>query len=245
MLKQGNNIAVTMCYHASTPSKKKLKEAFPKHHVDWEDHRYAPGGEYHHVSGFTRPWLPTTLNEQPGAISLSRWKLLPFWVKTEGEAAKYANTLNAESESIFEKASYKSYVGKYRGLLYVNGFYEPHKAKGVKETENYYLYLPEQKIFTLGIVYAPWEDKETGDKYNTFAIVTTAANEQLGAIHNEKKRMPLIVPPARREAWLMASDPVEIRELMRPWEGEFQAHRVARVTAMRGDTNRPEIQNKI
>lgn len=171
--------------------------------------------------------------------------MLPFWVKNEQEASKYANTLNAEGEGIFEKASYKNYIGKYRGLLYVNGFYEPHKAKGKKETENYYLYLPEKKIFTLGIVYAPWEDQESGEKYNTFSIITTAANEQLEEIHNEKKRMPLIVPPERREEWLNASDPVEIQQLIQPWDGEFETHRVARVTAMKGDTNRREIQEEI
>lgn len=225
-----------MCYHVSTPSKEKLKVLKPKVNFELDpDHN-----GFFHVSGFVRPFLPVTLNSDPDTLQLARWKLIPFWVKTEEEAAKYANTLNAEGESIFEKASYKRYVGSNRGLLYVDGFYEPHKVAGVKDTENYFLFLPEKEVFTLGIVWAEFAG------YPTFTVVTTPANPQLEIIHNEKKRMPFVVAPADREAWLHASDPVEIKALIRPWNGgEFQAHRVARVTAMRGDTNNPEIQKEV
>lgn len=122
----------------------------------------------------------------------------------------------------------------------MDGFFEPHKVAGVKETENYYLYLPEKEIFTLGIVWAEFNG------YPTFSVITTEANPQLAEIHNEKKRMPFVVDPSYREAWLQADDPAEIEQLIRPWDGEFQAHRVARVTAIRGtDTNVPEIQEEI
>lgn len=222
-----------MCYHVATPSMKKLKERTKKT-VTYEQ------PEIFHVSGFTRPYLPVTLNAEPDLVQAGRWKLIPFWVKTEADAAKYANTLNAEGESIFEKASYKRYIGSQRGLLYVNGFYEPHKVAGVKETENYFIYLPEKEIFTLGIVWAEFNG------YPTFTVVTTPANPLLEEIHNEKKRMPFVVDPADRKAWLHATDPVEIKSLMRPWDGEFQAHRVARVTAARGvDTNVEGIQGEV
>lgn len=125
-------------------------------------------------------------------------------------------------------------------MLYVDGFYEPHKVAGVKDTENYFLFLPEKEVFTLGIVWAEFAG------YPTFTVVTTHANPQLEIIHNEKKRMPFVVDPADREAWLHASDPLEIKSLIRPWDGEFEAHRVARVTAMRGgDTNNPDIQKEV
>ncbi|HIY74825.1 MAG TPA: SOS response-associated peptidase [Candidatus Sphingobacterium stercorigallinarum] len=200
---------------------------------------------YFHVSGFERPFLPVTLSGDIDTIKPARWKLLPFWVKTEADAAKYANTLNAESESIFEKASYKNYIGKNRGLLYVNGFYEPHSSPtGAKE--NYYIYTPSKEIFTLGIVYSDWTDQATGETYPTFSVITTPANPLLEKIHNEKKRMPLIIPPDNRDAWLHAQGKDEITELMQTYTGELDAHRVVRVTAARGeDTNRPDIQDAI
>ena len=124
-----------MCYHTSAPGRKMLEEKYGGKVIVYDK------DIYFHVSGFERPFLPVTLSGDADTIQPARWKLLPFWVKTDADAAKYANTLNAESESIFEKASYKTYIGKNRGLLYVNGFYEPHTSPtGAKE--NYYIYTP-------------------------------------------------------------------------------------------------------
>lgn len=229
-----------MCYHAATPGKKELREAFQNKTVKYD---FEP---VFHVSGFARPYLPVTLNTDADSIIAARWKLLPFWVKTEQEAAKYANTLNAEGESIFEKASYKAAIGKTRGLLYVNGFYEPHTVKGLKETENYYIYAPQKEIFTLGVVFTNWTDQSTGEHYPTFSIITTKANPLLEEIHNDKKRMPLIIAEADRDAWLFADGRSEIEQLIKPYGGDLGSHKVARITGARGiDTNLPSSQSPI
>lgn len=229
-----------MCYHTSTPATNKIKEQLPGYLL-----KYDPD-TYYHVSGFSRPFLPTTLNTDQTSIVASQWKLLPFWVRNNDEAKKYANTLNAESESIFEKGSYKGYIQKYRGLLWVDGFYEPHKNKITGQSENYYIYTPEKKIFSLGIVVAPWLDTETGEFINTFSVITTKANPLLEEIHNEKKRMPLIIPEHDRDGWLNARDKEEINEFFVPYQHELQSHKVYRVTADRtGETNRADIQDRI
>src|SRR5690606_17374120 len=231
---------IIMCYHTSAPGRQMLEEKYGGKVIVYDK------DIYFHVSGFERPFLPVMLNSDPDKIQGARWKLLPFWVKTEADAAKYANTLNAESESIFEKASYKNYIGKNRGLLYVTGFYEPHKVKGQKETNNYFIYAPNKEIFTLGIVYSDFTDQDTGETYPTFSIITTAANPLLEEIHNEKKRMPLIIPEQSRDAWLFAEGKEEIQSLMKPYEYELGSHQVYRVTGARGvDTNTPEIQQPI
>lgn len=222
-----------MCYHTAHPGKGELKKQFHSKEVVYDQQ------EIFHTSGFGRPFLPVTLGVEPGLIVEARWKLIPYWVKDEEQAKRYANTLNAEGESVFEKASYKPYIAHQRGLLYVTGFYEPHKVAGQKQTENYFIYLPHREIFTLGIVWAMF------NSYPTFSILTTPANPQVALIHNEKKRMPLVIDPADRRAWLsLNSDPAEVRSLIKPWEGSFEAHRVTRVTGMRAgeDTNHPDIQ---
>ncbi|HIX54401.1 MAG TPA: SOS response-associated peptidase [Candidatus Sphingobacterium stercoripullorum] len=225
-----------MCYHASTPKKTDLKKQFPKKQVFYESDKI------YHVSGFTRPFLPVTLNSNQESIITARWKLIPFWVKNEADAAKYANTLNAEGESIFTKASYRPYIGKQRGLLYVDGFFEPHQVKGVKESQNYYIYKPNHKIFTLGMVYSIFADQDTGETYPTFSIITTKANSLLEEIHNVKKRMPLIIPENKREDWLSANTESQIKELINPYQGTLDAHQVYRVTGARSEnTNRPDI----
>ncbi|NJI75848.1 SOS response-associated peptidase [Sphingobacterium kitahiroshimense] len=229
-----------MCYHVSTPDITYLKKARPEKEVIFE------GSEIYHVSGFARPYLPVTLNNQNDKIVQARWKLIPFWVKTEDDAKKYANTLNADSGTIFEKASYKNYIMKNRGLLYVNGFYEPHKVAGQKDTENYYIYTPSKEIFTLGIVFSDFKDYETGDTYPTFSIITTEANPLLAEIHNEKKRMPLIISQQDEDAWLNATNKEDIIKMMKPYGGELGSHQVVRVTDPKlTDTNHPEIQRAI
>lgn len=231
-----------MCYHTSTPERLKLQQLARREYFNL----YPEYQQMFHVNGFARPFLPVRLNNAQDEINPARWKLLPFWVKTEADAAKYANTLNADSAEIFNKKSYSAYAAKNHGLLYVDGFYEPHKVEGVKETENFYIYKPGKEIFTLGIIYAPWTDKETGEHYNTFSIITVPANPLLAEIHNEKKRMPLIIPNEAQNDWLNTNTKEGTESFFKPYSGGLEAHRVMRVTGARGiDTNVPETQNPI
>ncbi len=225
-----------MCYHTSTPSKKNLLKGLAGYNV-----KYADGTNYR-VSGFTRPFAPATLNQEPKDIVSAQWKLLPFWIKNEDEAKKLAGTLNAESEDIFDNPSYRNYIGKYRGLLWVTGFYESYENKATKMDENYYIYAPDKEIISLGIVYTPWINKDTGDVINTFSVITTSANSDLKETDNYNKRMPLIIDEQKRDAWLLADDKAEIQSLMQPYPGELQSLKVAQVAINRiGSTNRERV----
>lgn len=228
-----------MCYHTSAPSSAQLVKEFKNLNV------YYQGDEIFHANGFGKPFLPVTLNKDAESIIAARWKFLPYWVKNEALEKKAGNTLNAIGEEIFEKNSYKSDILTHRGLLYVNGFFEPHKVAGQKETENFYIYYPNKEIFTLGVVYTMFRDYNTDQVYPTFSILTTEANPLLADIHNEKKRMPLIIPEDKRDPWLFAEGKEEIQQLIIPFEGELSAHKVFRVTGAKGDTNRPDIQDAI
>ncbi|MNK11853.1 hypothetical protein D3C87_299020 [compost metagenome] len=214
-----------MCYHVSTPDKRRLSKAVPKIKIG-ED---LPG--YEHVSGFERPFLYTTLSSDQETAVPSRWKLLPGYVKNEEEAKKYANTLNANSDGIFVTKSYSPFIERYKGLLWVEGFYEPHYPEGAKKSENYFIYRPGKAIFTLGIVYAPWVNRDTGEMINTFSIITTEATPQMAIIHNQKKRMPLIIGENQRSAWLNAHEKEEIQQFFVPYDGTLEAEKIeTRVT---------------
>ena len=231
-----------MCYHVATPEKVKLQQLADEQQL----RLYNTYEQYFHVSAFERPFLPVRLNEAPGQIQPARWKLLPHWVDNETQAAKYALTFNAEDSRLFETASYKPYAASRHGLLYVEGFYEPHKVEGVRQSENYFIYKPDRKIFTLGIIYAPWVNKETGEAYNSFSVVTVKANPLLAEIHNEKKRMPLILPEGAAEDWLHTTTKAGTQSFFQPYDGILKAHKTVRVTAARGrNTNLPSIQDPV
>lgn len=223
-----------MCYHVSTPNSDLLLEIESDKTIEYNFETI------YHVSGFNRPVLPVTLNNNIDSIVAARWKLIPTWTRTEEDANKNANTLNAIGEEVFEKKTYKNLIGSNRGLLYVNGFFEPHSTNGVKNDETYYISDPHSPIFTLGIVFNKWNG------YNTFSILTTEANEFMADIHNLGKRMPLLIPSDTRHEWLLAESREEIESLIIPYKGELKGHRTFRVTSARGiDTNIPTIQNEI
>jgi putative SOS response-associated peptidase YedK len=193
-----------MCYKVSTPDKDQLEGYFQKQEIN-QGQLFTVNDfqHYYHADGFTMPFLPVTTSDQPRVVQPALWKLLPHWVKNEAEAKKYANTLNATCEAIFEKASFKPYIGRNRALLWINGFFEPHHPSA-KVTVPYYIHSMDGNPFTLGCVYSNWLDQDTGELIKTFSIITTPANELLSQIHNDKKRMPLVIPPDQRQRWLSA-----------------------------------------
>ena len=52
-------------------------------------------------------------------------------------------------------------------------------------------------------IWNPFTDRETGETFDTFAIVTTKANKLMAEVHNTKKRMPVILNEDLAWEWLM------------------------------------------
>jgi len=204
-----------MCYDISTPGLTKLIKELPEYKINYN------GIQFYHVSAHTQPFLPVTTNDNHRTVEAAQWKLLPLT-----EKAKEENTYNIKSETIFKKDTYKHYITKYRGLLWADGFYEPYQVEDQQKSENYYVYLPEKRIFSIGIVYAPWLNTETGETINIFSILTTPANDLLTEMQGEKKRMPLIIPPDQRDAWLDTNEEEHIRKFFVPFNGLLSAHKV-------------------
>jgi putative SOS response-associated peptidase YedK len=230
-----------MCYKVSTPPKHELEEIARRNSPQLEILDYPM---YYNAVSFARPYLPVQLNTSPEVIRPAVWTLVPSFVKDVSEWK--TNTANARSEEVFETKSYKPYIKKYRGLLWVSGFYEPHTIYGETKSKNlkqhYYIYQESHEPFTMGVVWSPNYDK--GVQVPTFSIITTDANELLAQIHNEGVRMPLIIPPDKRAAWLGELDEIGIKELMKPLpDGILKAHPVdIAINNTKLNTNYQEIQ---
>lgn len=209
-----------MAYQASIPGYEKLKRALPRYEFLYKNKPFL------RVGGSSMLYMPTTINLYPNKVVESRWKLLPFWVETEQEAQEFTHTLRAEAESMFEKGSYKSYIQRYRGLLWVDGFFETHLNGENGAKEEFCVRKPEKGVFSLGIVVAPWLNTETNEIINTFSVITTKANSYMEQINNSSKRMPLIIPERSREAWLLEDSEEKIKALMTPYQGTLDAHRI-------------------
>ena len=229
-----------MCYKVSTPEEAKLREFLAPFgfEVAGYDH-------YFHADGFTRPYLPVLSNDSQ-TVERARWKLIPQWVKTEEEANKYANTLNARCEEVFEKASFKNYIQKNRCLLWVDGFYEPNHPSP-KVTIPYYVRAIDKTPLALGSIYSDWVNKDTGEVTRTFSVLTTPPNTLLGQIHNEGQRMPLIVTPDQWKRWLSTLSKDEIIAMMQPFpDGKLKGYPVSGLVYKKGvNSNVQEAQEEI
>ncbi len=56
--------------------------------------------------------------------------------------------------------------------------------------------------FAFAGIWDQWTNHETGEIIPTFSIITTKANKLLGAIHNTRQRMPVILPLKQEKNWL-------------------------------------------
>jgi putative SOS response-associated peptidase YedK len=142
---------------------------------------------------------------------------------------------------------FRSAAPKQRCLIFVNGFYEWRwKDEKGKVKTPYFIYMPNHEPFAMGGLYIHWHGPDE-QVYKTYAITTAPANPLMERIHNNKKRMPLILDKDRWDAWLnpdVAQD--EIQEVMKPYPDVLQAHTISKNITKKGfDTNVPEIQETV
>jgi putative SOS response-associated peptidase YedK len=185
---------------------------------------YKPGSK---ISAFSLPQLPVICNEDPFSIRIFTWGLIPFWVKDLNSAKEIRmKTFNAKSESLAEKPSFRNSLNRKRCLVLATGFYEWH-TDGNKKTP-YFIGLKDQIAFALAGLYDQWTNRETGEKTDTFTVITTHANPMMEEIHNLKKRMPVILSPAAEKRWLdLNIDPLK-ENLFEPYPEELMfAERLA------------------
>ncbi|MDR3651523.1 MAG: SOS response-associated peptidase [Paludibacter sp.] len=179
------------------------------------------------VSGFAHPKLPVITDNE---IVLKEWGLIPSWAKSKDDAFELRDkTLNAKGETIYEKPSFSQNILSRRCLLPVSGFFEWRDFNNNKYP--YFIEPTNDPGFLLGSVFDTWLDKSTGEVYDTFSIVTTAANPLMEMIHNVKKRMPLILDLESADKWLNPlSTPEQIKSLILPYEEiNMRAHTISKV----------------
>ncbi|ADB37630.1 SOS response-associated peptidase [Spirosoma linguale] len=156
----------------------------------------------YHANAYNFPVWPIVTRQEPGKLQLIHWGLIPRWARTKEDATDIrTKTINARSETIYEKPSFKSaaQAGK-RCLIPVTGFFEWY-TQGSKKYP-FYIYSSDQKISSIAGLWDEWPDPETGELVPTYTLLTTEANPLLAAIHNTKKRMPCVLTPDAEHAWL-------------------------------------------
>lgn len=151
-------------------------------------------------------------------LSLLRWGLVPSWAQDPSIGQRM---INARAETIASKPSYRAAFRRRRCLVPADGYYEWQKVGRAKQP--YYIRLRDEPLFALAGLWEQWHDTG-GELWETFAIITTEANQATRTIHD---RMPVILSPQDYAQWLDAvceqSAALEVlQNLLRPYTGPMQ-----------------------
>jgi len=144
-------------------------------------------------------------------VSHFRWGLIPSWT---AEAPKY-QLINVRSESILEKPSFKSGLMRRRCLIPMNGFYEWRKP----DKQPFFIHGKDSDLLYVAGIYDTWTGAD-GSYVPSLAIITTAANETMGILHD---RMPVLLTHLDFATWLNQSfsDPYSLKALLSPAANDF------------------------
>lgn len=167
--------------------------------------------------------IVTAINDGSPHLDMLRWGLIPSWAKDESIGSKM---INARAETLAEKPSFKRLLRSRRCLIAADGFYEWKKEAGGKTPM--YITMKDSEIFALAGLWDTWKNAD-GELIRTCTIITTAPNELLSTIHN---RMPVILAPEEREAWLDADlhDEHQLISLLKSYPTDaMQARAVSRL----------------
>jgi putative SOS response-associated peptidase YedK len=151
-------------------------------------------------------------------VALLRWGLVPFWAKDLKIGTKM---INARSEGIEAKPSFREAVKQRRCVVPATGFFEWQGEPGHKQP--FAITRPDRALLAFAGLWERWKPAE-GEPVETFTIITTEANESIARIHD---RMPVILPMDAIDTWLTAP-PAQATGLLVPYAGPLELRAVGK-----------------
>jgi putative SOS response-associated peptidase YedK len=182
-----------------------------------------PGPDNHNLA----PTEPVAVLRRDGRgepqLLPMRWWLTPYWAKDAG--TRYS-MFNAKAETVAESRAFREPFRKRRCVVPVSGFYEWVRsgsaaepgASPQKQKLPFYLRPREQPGMLLAGIWDRWRsgdgDGGEGSDLLSFAILTTAASDQMAFLHH---RQPLMLSTADAACWLDGTASTDqLNDLLRP-----------------------------
>jgi putative SOS response-associated peptidase YedK len=146
------------------------------------------------------------------AFAMLHWGLVPKWAK---ERAIGNRMINARSESLAEKPSFRDAFRKRRCLVLADGWYEWQVTPDGKQP--WFIRMKDARPLAFAGLWERWKDPKDGALLESCTIVTTDASQSIRKIH---ERMPVVLAEADRDRWLDTafSETDKLSELLRPYE---------------------------
>lgn len=149
-------------------------------------------------------------NGRHNKMGYLRWGLIPPFAKDISSGNKM---INARSETLLEKPSFRTAYKKKRCLIIADSFYE-WKRLDEKKKIPMRIKLKSEELFAMAGLWENWKSPE-GKSIFSCTVITTTPNKLVGDIHD---RMPVILRPDDEKIWLdpMINDTQLLEQLMLP-----------------------------
>ena len=138
-------------------------------------------------------------HEPERELTLLRWGLVPSWAKDTSVGSRM---INARSETVAVKPSFRAAFAKRRCLIPADGYYE-WVTEG-KAKKPFYIYRADGGILAFAGIYELWRNSLVPDDhedawYWSASIITTQATDEIGRIHD---RTPMTIASDSWADWL-------------------------------------------
>ncbi len=162
----------------------------------------------------TQPVAVVTSAEER-AVEMFRWGLIPSWAKDPEIGNRM---INARSETLMEKPSFRNAFNKRRCLVIADGFYEWKKGAGRGGSSQPFLFKQKTgEAFAFAGLWEFWRSKE-GMEIHSCTIITTDANDSVAPVHI---RMPVMLAGDALWQWLdPAEQPGSLIKLLKPFPAD-------------------------
>lgn len=142
-----------------------------------------------------------------------RWGLVPHWAK---DAAIGDKMINARSETVHDKPSFRQPIRFHRCLVPASGFVEwMRQPDGSKQP--FYIQRKDGKLLAMAGIWDTWKGPQ--QVIASCSILTTTANSLVARLHD---RMPVLLSPSEYDQWLDRgiTDPQQLKGMYAPYPAE-------------------------
>lgn len=133
-------------------------------------------------------------------LAIVSWGLIAPWLRDITEAkTSQSRAINARSESVHEKPTFRDAFKQRRCLVPAQGYYEWATALGrYKPKQAFYISSRDGAQLSIAGIWSSWRSPD-GEVIESASIITQEAQGELATIHS---RMPVFMPHGRWDAWL-------------------------------------------
>jgi putative SOS response-associated peptidase YedK len=135
------------------------------------------------------------------------WGLVPHWSKEP------SGFINARSETLSEKNTFKEPFENKRCLIPADGFYE-----WTKDKVPYRITLKDNSLFAFAGIYDLYQEVPT------CAIITVPPNEFVKKVHH---RMPAILERKDEAVWLAKNPLDKLQATLKPYSGDMKVIQIS------------------